>query len=57
MKRDSLILGHFRDKRNISNKTMLVDKDKIRPKDKNVAEITNKYSLNITKPLKIIEKF
>lgn len=57
MKRDSLILGHFRDKRNISNKTMLVDKDKIRPKDKNVAEIMNKYSLNITKPLKIIEKF
>ena len=57
MKRDSLILGHFRDKRNISNKTMLVDNDKIRPKDKNVAEIMNKYSLNITKPLKIIEKF
>ena len=57
MKRDSLILGHFRDKRNISTKTMLVDKDKIRPKGKNVTEIMNKYSLNITKPLKIIEKF
>ena len=57
MKRNSLILGHFRDKRNISNKTMLVDKDKIRPKDKSIAEIMNKYSLNITKPLKIIEKF
>ena len=36
---------------------MLVDKDKIMRKDKNIAEIMNNCSLNITKTLKVIEKF
>ena len=41
----------------MSNKIMLADKDKIMHKDKNVTEIMNNYSLNITKLLKIIKKF
>ena len=36
---------------------MLADKDNIMRKDKNVTEIMNNYSLNITKLLKIIKKF
>ena len=39
----------------MSNKIMVADKDKIMCKDKNVAEIMNNYSLNITNLLKIIK--
>ena len=45
---------YFSNKRNFSYEIMLVDKNKNMRKDKNVAEIMNNYSVNITKHQKIL---
>ena len=45
---------YLSNKRNISYEIMLVDKDKNMRKDKNIAEIMNNHSVNITKHQKIL---